>query len=291
MNISTLFGTKVDQKQTFLEDGTRVPVSLISIHDNVITQVKTVEKDGYISIQLGAGFTTKAKSPVKGLAKKAGLEKTPRFLREVHVDDVAEMSAGTAVKPEEVFEVGDIVNVAGTSKGKGYAGVVKRYRFAGGPKTHGQSDRHRAPGSIGQSATPGRVYKGKRMAGRMGNERVTVRNLVVLDIVDGVLVVKGLIPGPKGTLIEVKKVGHDKKFVPLFKIVDEVEETVNDEQVAPVEEVAETTTETEDVVEVKAPIEETVVEENIAEDNKQAEEIADEATGVEKEKEEESSKK
>ncbi len=221
MNVTALIGTKLDQKQSFLEDGTRVPVSLISIGENIITQVKTVEKDGYTSIQIGQGSTTKAKNPINGMAKKAGLEKTPRFLREIRVDDNGDAVVGSNLKVEEVFAIGDIVNVAGTSKGKGYAGVMKRHGFHGGPKTHGQSDRHRAPGSIGQSATPGRVYKGKRMAGRMGNERVTVRNLLVLDIVDGVLYVKGLIPGPKGTLIEIKKVGEDKKYIPLFKKADE----------------------------------------------------------------------
>lgn len=266
MNVVTLFGKKIDQKQTFLEDGTRVPVSVIAVHENVITQLKSVEKDGYSSMQLGFESTNKAKNPIKGMAKKAGLEKTPRFLREIRVEDTADATVGSVIKAEEVFEAGDIVNVAGTSKGKGYAGVVKRHGFHGGPKTHGQSDRHRAPGSIGQSATPGRVYKGKRMAGRMGNERITVRNLMILDIVDGVVYIKGLVPGPKGTLIEIKKVGHDKKFTPLFKIVEE--------------------TPAEEVVETQAPaveetvVEDAVVEEAVIEDKAQAEEIADEATGV-----------
>ncbi len=260
MNVTTLIGTKLDQKQTFLEDGTRVPVSLISIRENVITQIKNVETDGYMSLQLGYGSTKKAKNSVNGMAKKAGLKETPRFLRETRVEDVSDATVGNSLKVEEVFEAGDIVNVAGTSKGKGYAGVVKRHGFHGGPKTHGQSDRHRAPGSIGQSATPGRVYKGKRMAGRMGNERVTVRNLMVLDIVDGVLYVKGLVPGPKGTLIEVKKVGHDNKFTPLFKIVEEVEatdaKTTEDtpavEETVVVDEVVEETPKTE-TVEESAP--------------------------------------
>lgn len=265
MNVTTLLGTKLDQKQTFLEDGTRVPVSLISVGENVITQIKNTEKDGYTSLQIGLGSTTKAKNPINGMAKKAGLTHTPRFLREVRVDDASEASVGSLLKVEEVFAAGDIVNVAGTSKGKGYAGVVKRYGFGGGPKTHGQSDRHRAPGSIGQSATPGRVYKGKRMAGRMGNERVTVRNLLILDIVDGVLFVKGLIPGPKGTLIEVKKVGEDKKYTPLFKKVEEevvAEDTVQEEPV--VEAATESVeaadkkeaTSTEEKDEVVTPIEE-----------------------------------
>lgn len=242
MNVTALIGTKLDQKQSFLEDGTRVPVSLISVNENIITQIKNVEKDGYNSIQVGQGSTTKAKNPVKGMAKKAGLKNTPRFLREVRVEENSEATIGTAIKVEDVFQVGDIVNVAGTSKGKGYAGVVKRHGFGGGPKTHGQSDRHRAPGSIGQSATPGRVLKGKRMAGRMGHERVTVRNLVVLDIVDGVLYIKGLVPGSKGTLIEVKKVGEDKKFTPLFKVVEESSTEQNPEEVVAVEEAKEEVT-------------------------------------------------
>jgi large subunit ribosomal protein L3 len=276
MNIPTLFGTKIDQKQTFLEDGTRVPVSLISVRENVITQIKTVEKDGYLSLQLGQGSTTKANNPKNGIAKKAGLSQTPRFLREIRIADNTDAVLGATVKVEEVFEAGDIVNVAGTSKGKGYAGVVKRHGFHGGPKTHGQSDRHRAPGSIGQSATPGRVYKGKRMAGRMGNERVTVRNLMVLDIVDGVLYIKGLVPGPRGTLIEIKKVGHDKKYTPVFKIV---EDSAEQNSVEPSDAEAMDGKE----VAVEAPVVDSVeptVDDNVAEDKAQAEEVADEATGV-----------
>ena len=110
----------------------------------------------------------------------------------------------------------------GVSKGKGFAGGVKRHHFKGGPKTHGQSDRHRAPGSIGQGTTPGRVYKGKRMAGKMGNEQVTVKNLQVLNVVDGILYIKGLVPGVKGGLLVVTKVGKNKKFTPLYKKAEEV---------------------------------------------------------------------
>lgn len=121
------------------------------------------------------------------------------------------------LKASEVLKPGDIVDVIGVSKGKGFAGVVKRHHFKGGPRTHGQSDRERAPGSIGQTTTPGRVYKGKRMAGRMGHERVTIKNLRVVDVSDNFLLIKGLVPGPKNSLVMVKKVGEDKKFVPLYK--------------------------------------------------------------------------
>jgi large subunit ribosomal protein L3 len=149
----------------------------------------------------------------------AKLEKAPKFLREVRIKDDSELpEVGIALNPAEVFQPGDIVDVIGVSKGKGFAGGVKRYGFRGGPKTHGQSDRHRAPGSIGQGTTPGRVYKGKRMAGNMGNDNVTVRGLMVVDVTnDGVLVIKGLVPGVINGLIKINKTGTDKKFVPLFK--------------------------------------------------------------------------
>jgi large subunit ribosomal protein L3 len=238
MNVTGLIGIKLDQKQTFLEDGSRIPVSLISIHENVITQIKTSEKDGYSALQIGFGTHKKAAKPVAGIAKKAGLTETPRFFREIHIDDAEGAAIGDAIKVAEVFEPGDEIKVTGTSKGKGFAGVVKRHGFHGGPKTHGQSDRHRAPGAIGQGTTPGRVYKGKKMAGHMGHEQVTVQNLVIMDIVDGVLVVKGLVPGFKGALVEITKTGTKKKFVPLFKKVSAETETIEsiDEVIAATEE-------------------------------------------------------
>ena len=218
MNISSLIGTKLDQTQGFLEDGTRVPLSLISLAGNNVTQIKNAEKEGYNSVQIGLGIRKKPKKAIAGIAKKAGLDKTPRFFREVRLEDA------------EVFKPGDVVDIVGTSKGKGYAGVVKRYHFKGGPRTHGQSDRERAPGSIGQTTTPGRVYKGKRMAGRMGDERVTIKNLQVLDLEGNTLFVKGLVPGIKGGLVMITRVGKNKKFTPLYKKenvqkVEEVEVT------------------------------------------------------------------
>jgi large subunit ribosomal protein L3 len=140
---------------------TRIDVSGI-----VVSQIKTAEKDGYDAVQLGYGMTKKADKPTAGHSKKAGLNSTPRFFKETRADKIEGIELGSAVNVEEVLSAGDIVDVTGVTKGKGYAGVVKRHHFKGGPKTHGQSDRHRAPGSIGQSTTPGRVYKGKRMAGR-----------------------------------------------------------------------------------------------------------------------------
>lgn len=126
-------------------------------------------------------------------------------------------SVGDVIKASDIFKPGDVINVTGISKGKGYAGGVKRYHFKGGPRTHGQSDRERAPGSIGSTTTPGRVYKGKRMAGRMGHERITVKNLQVVFVDDNNILVKGLVPGGRNTLLMLKKVKDvDKKFVPLY---------------------------------------------------------------------------
>jgi large subunit ribosomal protein L3 len=221
MNIDGLMGIKKYQGQAFLEDGKRVPLTAILASGNVVTQVKTAGKEGYDSIQLGFGKNKKANKTKLGNGKKAGLEYSPVLFREIRME-AGELKAGTEIKTEEVFKAGDIIDVIGTSKGKGFAGVVKRHHFKGGPRTHGQSDRERAPGSIGQTTTPGRVYKGKRMAGRMGHEQVTVKNLLVLDIKeDGTILIKGLVPGSVNSMVMIKKVKESKKFVPLYKEVIE----------------------------------------------------------------------
>lgn len=217
MAVNSLIGKKIDQTQAFLEDGTRVPVSRVLVSANVITQIKNQEKEGYNSIQFGIDNKKNPTKPLVGHAKKAGIRNTPRFLQEIRIDKTEDYKMGDSVKAEDVFKAGDLVDVVGISKGKGFAGVVKRYHFRGGPRTHGQSDRERAPGSIGQTTTPGRVYKGKKMAGRMGSDRVTIKNLQVLDVDKEVLYIKGLIPGVKKGVILVKKIGEDKKFVSLFK--------------------------------------------------------------------------
>jgi large subunit ribosomal protein L3 len=223
MQLTSLLGKKTYQKSGFLENGTRVPLTAVNVMGNFVAQVKSTEKEGYNSIQLGIGDNKKAKKRAVNHSKKAGLTITPRFLKEIRLDDLEGVTLGSELNVAEVFAAGDIIDVTGTSKGKGWAGGVKRYGFAGGPKTHGQSDRHRAPGSIGQGTTPGRVYKGKRMAGRMGSDTVTVKNLEVIEVTsDGLLLIKGLVPGFVGSYVVVKKVGENKKFVPLYKeLVDE----------------------------------------------------------------------
>ena len=232
--IQTIIGKKLGQTQGFLEDGSRIPMTKIDVSGNVVVQIKTQDKEGYDAIQLGFGDNMKADKPTTGHAKKAGLQKTPRFFKETKVDKMDGFEAGVAVAVEEVLSAGDIVDVSGTSKGKGYAGVVKRHHFKGGPKTHGQSDRHRAPGSIGQSTTPGRVYKGKRMAGRMGVDQKTIKNLEVIDLSDGILTVKGLVPGHISSIVTITRRGVNKKHMGLYK-EEVVEEAIIDE--AKVEEI------------------------------------------------------
>lgn len=200
-----ILGKKVGMTQIFDKRGEVIPVTVIEAGPCYVTQVKTEERDGYKAIQLGFEETKpkRLNKPLRG-----HLRKLPplRHLREIRVDDVEEYEEGQKVEVS-LFQEGELVDVTGISKGKGFAGVVKRHGFRGGPKTHGQSDRHRAPGSIGQTTTPGRVYKGKRMAGRMGNERVTVQNLqvVLVDPERNLLAVKGSVPGNKGSLLVIEE--------------------------------------------------------------------------------------
>lgn len=225
MQINSLIGKKTKQAQGFLQDGTRVPLTGVSVSGNFISQIKTSEKEGYNALQIGFGTKNKANKTLTGVTKKAGLIKTPRFFREIKVDEIEGANLGSELNISEIFTPGDTVDVIGISKGKGWAGGVKRWGFKGGPRTHGQSDRERAPGSIGQTTTPGRVYKGKKMAGRMGHDKVTLKNLEIIEVTnDGMLLIKGLVPGSLNSILTVKKVGKNKKFVPLYKEADEVTE-------------------------------------------------------------------
>ncbi len=217
--IQALIGQKIDQTQRFLENGKRIPVTEVAMSDNVVVQLKTTEKDNYRAVQLGYGAKKKPTKALLGHVKKAKLTAVPSLVREVPWQSESELPmAGDMITVESVFKPGDIVKVTGTSKGKGFAGVVRRYNFRGGPKTHGQSDRHRAPGSIGQGTTPGRVYKGKKMAGRMGVDTVSVSNLVVVDVdtQNKKLYVLGLVPGHKKAMLLVTRTGEQKNFVPLL---------------------------------------------------------------------------
>lgn len=218
--------------QTFIED-TRIPVTLVKAGPCVVTQIKSKGKDGYWAVQLGFGEKKlkNFKKPVKGHLKGALKdEKTaPRFLREVRTPKKPELKVGNEVKLSDIFKKGDVIAVTGISKGKGFSGVVKRWGFAGGPRTHGQSDRLRAPGSIGQGTTPGRVFKGKKMAGRMGTQTVTIKNLTVVDLDEdeNILTVSGPVPGSKGTLLTIRKL----KSGSLEELVEEAPEVVEQVEV------------------------------------------------------------
>ncbi|MBA3723626.1 MAG: 50S ribosomal protein L3 [Candidatus Levybacteria bacterium] len=219
--IQALIGQKIEQSQMFLENGRRIPVTEVSMDDNIVLQVKTLDKDKYTSVQLGFGGKRKSTKSIIGHIKTAKLSLAPKVIKEVAWDNEGELpNAGDKITVESVFKAGDIIQVTGTSKGKGFAGVMKRHNFRGGPKTHGQSDRQRAPGSIGQTTTPGRVYRGKKMAGRMGSDMVTVRNLSVVnvDAVNKKLYVLGLVPGHKNAMILITRMGEQKDFVPLVNV-------------------------------------------------------------------------
>ena len=189
--------------QVFTKDGTVESVTAIEAGPCTVTQIKTAAKEGYNAIQLGFGESKRLNAPEKGHLGKLGLF---RHLREFRVEEAPKVEVGHRVDVT-LFQPGDKVDVIGLSKGRGFAGVVKRYHFAGGPKTHGQSDRHRAPGAIGSGTTPGHIVKGLRMAGHMGNARVTVRRLEVVrsDPDRNLLLVKGAVPGAKDGLLEIRK--------------------------------------------------------------------------------------
>jgi large subunit ribosomal protein L3 len=204
--ITGILGTKLGMTQVFDENNRVVPVTVVQAGPNVVTQVRTSENDGYTAVQLayGAIDPRKVNKPRTGHFSKAGA--TPRrHLVELRTSDAGEYTVGQEITAD-VFEAGAKVDVVGTSKGKGTAGVMKRHGFHGLGASHGTQRKHRSPGSIGGCATPGRVFKGVRMAGRMGNARITTQNLTVhrVDSDNGLLLIKGAVPGPRGGLVVVK---------------------------------------------------------------------------------------
>ena len=208
--IQGLLGRKLGMTQVFDETGVVHPVTVVEAGPCVVTQVKTAEKDGYGAVQLGFGLDKRLNQPERGHRQASGF--VSRTLREVRSDDPSEFTVGQVLKAD-VFAAGETVDVSGTSKGRGFQGGVKRHGFRGGPKTHGQSDRLRAPGSIGSSATPGRVFKGLRMAGHMGHERVTVQNLriVRVDPERNLLLIEGSVPGPNKGLVMIRRAVKAKR--------------------------------------------------------------------------------
>jgi large subunit ribosomal protein L3 len=201
-----VLGTKLGMTQVWDENNKVIPVTVVQVSPNVITQIRTQDNDGYDAIQIAAGQIDprKVTKPLKGHFEKAGV--TPRrHITEIRTSDASSYEVGQEINAD-VFEPGTIVDVVGTSKGKGTAGVMKRHNFSGVGASHGAHRNHRKPGSIGASATPSRVFKGMKMSGRMGNERVTVMNLKVhaVDADRNLLLIKGAVPGPKGRLVFVR---------------------------------------------------------------------------------------
>ena len=196
-------GKKIGMTQIFREDGRVVPVTVIEAGPCVVTQVKTLQTDGYEAIQLGFGDVKRRNKPQAGHLKNSKLS---RYLREVSTDDTSEFEVGQTIGAD-IFEAGEKIDVIGKSKGRGFAGTMKRWNFGGGPRTHGQSDRARAPGSIGGGTTPGKVYKGLKMAGHMGNRRVTVKGLEIVEVDTdrNLLLVKGGIPGATNSLVQIRR--------------------------------------------------------------------------------------
>ena len=207
--IQGIIGKKLGMTQIFRDNGTTEAVTAIEAGPCTIVRIITEAKEGYNAAQLGFNEVKKRKS-----AKKETGKDTVKFkhLREFNVDDLESIEIGQNIDVG-LFKAGDMVNVTGVSKGKGFAGTVKRHHFSGGPKTHGQSDRHRAPGSIGPGSSPGRVFKGMRMSGHMGNERVTVRKLEVFeaDPARNLLLIKGAVPGARNGLVLINKSSKGKK--------------------------------------------------------------------------------
>ena len=204
MTIAGLLGRKIGMTTYYHEDGTAESVTAVEVGPCVVTQVKTEARDGYEAVQLGFGSARRLNSPEAGHQDRSGRRFT--HLQEFGVDDLSEFEVGQEIKAD-VFEVGEPIKVIGTSKGKGFSGVVRRWGFRGGPKTHGQSDRHRSPGSIGAGTSPGRVWPGKKMPGHYGVDRVTVKGLkiVATDPEKNVVLVRGPIPGANNGIVRIEK--------------------------------------------------------------------------------------
>ncbi|MDF1678136.1 MAG: 50S ribosomal protein L3 [Legionellaceae bacterium] len=202
-----LLGRKVGMTRIFTPEGKAIPVSVVQVEPNRVSQLKEVSSDGYTAVQLTGGTkkTSRVTKPMAGHFAKANID-AGDILREFRVDSIENYTLGQELKVEDVFTAGQFVDVAGVSKGKGFAGAVKRHNFSMQDATHGNSLSHRAPGSIGQNQTPGRVFKGKKMPGQMGNKRCTVQTLelVRIDAERHLLLIKGAIPGAPGARIEVK---------------------------------------------------------------------------------------
>ena len=256
-----ILGRKVGMTEVFTTDGKLIPVTVIEVQSNVVTQIKTADKDGYDAIQLGA-FDKKEKSsnnPEKGHAKKANTS-PKRFLKEIRGIDTSSYTLGQVIEAD-VFKSGDTVDVTGTSKGKGFQGVIKRWNQSRGPETHG-STYHRRVGSLG-TMRPMRVLKGKKLPGHMGNEQITIQNLMIVDVdMDNkCILVSGNVPGPKNSFVFIKEAIKGSKYTGPVVLVSYDEEKSEVAEETPVEEVVENETVVEETVNEEETSNESPVEE------------------------------
>lgn len=205
-----LIGKKKNVTQIFADDGTVIPVTIVEASPCIVTQVREEKKDGYSAIQLGFGKKRKISMPLKGHIKKGKLESVESIF-EFRISDPENYKVGQLLNVE-IFTEGELIDVSGFSKGKGFQGVVKRHGYSGGPETHGSTS-HRVPGSLGASATPGRVVKGKKLPGRMGGERITVKNLKIVRVEknNNLVAVKGAIPGSRNGIVILRKIASKEK--------------------------------------------------------------------------------
>jgi large subunit ribosomal protein L3 len=254
--IQTILGIKKEMTSDYDARGRRVAVTRVVVSPNFVTQVKTADKDGYNAVQIATGSKKSVKVPQKGHFKKAGVPENLRYVKEIRTIEDEGLTAGTEIAINKVLRKGDEVKVTGTEKGRGFQGGVRRHGFHGvGMRTHGQSDRQRAPGSIGTGTTPGRVLKGKKMAGHMGSETATTRGLEVISVskAEGIVSIKGAIPGPYGGLVKITKTGVIKGYIAPPEEKEEEEEVPSDkEQMA----AGDTTEVPAEVVETEAPAKE-----------------------------------
>jgi len=207
-SLNTFYGKKAGMTRIFHEDGTHIPVTVIKLIPNVVTQTKSQEKEGYNAYQIGYGVKRESllNKPMKGHVKKSGSTENVTKFYEVKSDEIDSANVGKLLEIEENFSKDTYVDVTSTSKGKGFQGVIKRHNFSGGPAAHG-SKFHRTTGSIGMSATPSRVHKNKKMPGQMGNKTKTVQNLMVVDVnkEEGYLLIKGSVPGHKNSFVKIQR--------------------------------------------------------------------------------------
>lgn len=209
--MKAIIGIKKDMTQVFdNESGDVIPCTVIDVNDVVVVNVRKEEKDGYNAVILGKDRARKSNKAQSGAYKDLGY--SPKYVKEVRLEELDEGQEAGREMNSDMFTVGDVVTVSGESKGKGFQGVIKRWGFSGGPKTHGQSDRHRAPGSIGSGTTPGRVWKGKKMPGRTGGNKKTVKSLKIVKVVPekGLICISGSVPGSKDSLVIIQTEQHNE---------------------------------------------------------------------------------